>query len=60
MMRVGEDGWVIVYHRRPLGDTDRNHRVVCMDRLEFGADGLIVPVGIGFEGVEGRRAPGLP
>ncbi len=55
VLRVGEDEWVIVYHRRPLGETDRNHRVVCMDRLEFGEDGLIVPVKIGFEGVEERK-----
>jgi beta-xylosidase len=34
----------IVYHRRPLGETDRNHRVVCIDRLEFDEAGLIKPV----------------
>jgi beta-xylosidase len=55
VLPVGADEWVIVYHRRPLGDTDRNHRVVCVDRLEFGEDGLIVPVRIGFEGVERRK-----
>jgi beta-xylosidase len=52
VLRVGEDEWVIVYHRRPMGETDRNHRVVCVDRLEFGEDGSIMPVRIGFEGVE--------
>lgn len=58
VLRVGDDEWVIVYHRRPLGETDWNHRVVCMDRLEFAADGSIMPVRIGFEGVEGRPGPG--
>jgi len=40
-----EDGeWWIVYHRRPLGETDRNHRVLCMDRMFFAEDGTILPV----------------
>ena len=43
--------WYIVYHRRPLGDTDRNHRVVCIDALEFDEEGLILPVVITKEGV---------
>jgi len=45
------DQWYIVYHRRPLGETDRNHRVTCIDRMEFGADGRIKPVKITLEGV---------
>jgi beta-xylosidase len=47
------DEYVIVYHRRPLGETDGNHRVVCIDKLEFDEQGLIKPVGITLEGVEG-------
>jgi beta-xylosidase len=43
--------WYIVYHRRPLGETDRNHRVVCIDELRFSADGSIVPVKITKAGV---------
>ena len=43
--------WYIVYHRRPLGETDRNHRVVCIDELRFSADGRIVPVKITKAGV---------
>lgn len=40
-----EDGdWWIVYHRRPLSETDRNHRVLCMDRMFFAEDGAILPV----------------
>ncbi|MBQ9668726.1 MAG: glycoside hydrolase family 43 protein [Prevotella sp.] len=38
------DDYYIVYHRRPLGDTGRDHRVTCIDRLEFDQDGLIKPV----------------
>ncbi|MBX3321380.1 MAG: glycoside hydrolase family 43 protein [Phycisphaeraceae bacterium] len=47
----GGDEWFIVYHRRPLGETDRNHRVVCIDRMEFDEHGFIKPVKITFEGV---------
>lgn len=48
----GADEFYIVYHRRPLGETDGNHRVVCIDRLEFDADGTIRPVKLTFEGVK--------
>ena len=41
----------IVYHRRPLGDRDRNHRVVCIDEMRFDANGAIQPVVITHEGV---------
>jgi beta-xylosidase len=43
--------WYIVYHRRPLGETDRNHRVVSIDELHFDADGRIRPVIITKGGV---------
>jgi beta-xylosidase len=43
--------WYIVYHRRPLGETDRNHRVVCIDELRFDSSGAILPVVITKEGV---------
>jgi beta-xylosidase len=43
--------WYIVYHRRPLGETDRNHRVVSIDELRFDARGFIQPVKITKEGV---------
>ena len=46
------DEWYIVYHRRPLGETDGNHRVVCIDKMYFDADGYIKPVKITNEGVE--------
>jgi beta-xylosidase len=43
--------WYIVYHRRPLGEKDRNSRVVCIDELKFDENGLILPVKITHEGV---------
>jgi beta-xylosidase len=43
--------WYIVYHRRPLGETDRNHRVVCIDELRFDDRGMIQPVRITTSGV---------
>ncbi|TDB61789.1 glycoside hydrolase family 43 protein [Arundinibacter roseus] len=49
-----QDEWYIVYHRRPLGETDGNHRVTCIDELFFDADGLIKPVKITHEGVKAR------
>jgi beta-xylosidase len=45
------DKWYIVYHRRPLGDTDRNHRVVSIDELKFDKAGNIEPVVITKAGV---------
>lgn len=49
-----EDEWYIVYHRRPLGETDPNHRVTSIDKLEFDKNGRIKPVTITFEGVKKR------
>ncbi len=43
--------WYIVYHRRPLGETDRDHRVVCIDELRFDEQGMIQPVRITTTGV---------
>lgn len=45
------DQYFIVYHRRPLGETDGNHRVTCIDKMEFDEKGFIKPVKITFEGV---------
>ena len=47
----GKDEWYIVYHRRPLTETDANHRVTCIDHMYFDKDGLIKPVAITNEGV---------
>ncbi|MFW6042761.1 MAG: glycoside hydrolase family 43 protein [Marinilabiliaceae bacterium] len=46
------DDYYIVYHRRPLSETDHNHRVTCVDRMTFDEDGYIEPVEITFKGVE--------
>jgi len=51
----GKEVYYIVYHRRPLGETDGNHRVTCIDRMEFDDQGLIKPVKITFEGVDPAR-----
>lgn len=53
----GTNEWYIVYHRRPLGETDGNHRVVCIDKMYFDKNGFIKPVVITNEGVEARRVP---
>ncbi len=50
----GTDQWYIVYHRRPIPNLGRDHRVTCIDRLYFNEDGTIKPVKITFEGVEAR------
>jgi beta-xylosidase len=52
ILRAPRSGrWYIVYHRRPLGETDRNHRVVCIDDLKFDERGAILPVKITKTGV---------
>lgn len=48
----GTDEWYIVYHRRPIPNLDRDHRVVCIDRLFFDANGDIKNVKMTFEGVK--------
>ena len=47
-----KDNWYIVYHRRPLTETDGNSRVTCIDELQFDKDGFIKPVVVTFKGVE--------
>lgn len=47
-----KDKWYIVYHRRPLTETDGNSRVTCIDRMYFDNAGFIKPVVITNEGVE--------
>lgn len=48
----GTHKWYIVYHRRPLGETNGNHRVTCIDEFHFDENGYIKPVKITFEGVQ--------
>ena len=45
------ESWYVVYHRRPLGETNGNARVTCIDQLYFDAKGFIKPVILTKEGV---------
>jgi beta-xylosidase len=54
------DRWYIVYHRRPLGETDANHRVTCIDEMHFDEQGFIKPIKITNEGVEILPLPSRP
>ncbi|MFG1606838.1 glycoside hydrolase family 43 protein [Actinoplanes sp. NPDC049265] len=37
----GTDTWYIIYHRRPLSETDGNSRQLSYDRMNFNPDGTI-------------------
>lgn len=50
----GEDRWYVVYHRRPLTETDGNSREVCIDEMFFDEQGFIKPIKITNEGVKGK------
>ncbi len=49
---AASDSWYIVYHRRPLGETDANHRATCIDVMQFDDAGKILPVKITMDGVK--------
>ncbi len=49
--KPGSDDWYIVYHRRPEPNEHRDHRVTCIDKMEFDENGFIKPVKMTFEGV---------
>lgn len=44
--------YYVVYHCHPIGSTDGNQRVVCMDEMFFDDNGYIQPIIITDEGVE--------
>ncbi|WP_242121272.1 glycoside hydrolase family 43 protein [Aestuariivivens sediminicola] len=46
------DDWYIIYHRRPIPNKGRDHRVTCIDKLEFNEDGTIKQVKMTFQGVK--------
>jgi hypothetical protein len=50
----GTDEWFIAYHRRPITETARDHRVTCIERMYFDEDGNIVPVILTNDGVYAR------
>lgn len=49
------DDWYIVYHRRPLNQTDGNARAVCIDKMYFDKDGYIKPVVMTNDGVPEKK-----
>lgn len=49
------DRYYIVYHRHPLGATDGNDRVICVDELHFDSNGRIRPVKMTFTGVPATK-----
>ena len=51
----GTDEWYICYHRRPIPSEGRDHRVVCIDRMEFDPDGAIKPVVMTSSGDQGEK-----
>ncbi len=51
----GKDEYYIIYHRRPLTETDGNSRETCIDKLIFNTDGTIQPVKMTFDGVKARK-----
>jgi GH43 family beta-xylosidase len=50
----GTSEYYIVYHHRPLGEIDGNHRETCIDRMHFNKKGFIKPVKITFKGINAR------
>jgi beta-xylosidase len=54
---AGSPRWYIVYHRRPLGETDRNHRAVSIDEMRFDDRGFILLVKITKTGVAADPLP---
>lgn len=37
----GTDEWLMVYHRRIIGDAEPGHRILCIDKLHFDSDEII-------------------
>lgn len=54
------DEWYIVYHRHPVPNQGRDHRVTCIDRMYFKLNGEIEPVKITHTGVRARPYPQGP
>lgn len=51
----GKDEYYIIYHRHPLNSKDGNNRETCIDKLQFGSDGKILPVKMTKTGVKRRK-----
>ncbi|MEM9383056.1 MAG: family 43 glycosylhydrolase, partial [Planctomycetota bacterium] len=50
MRAPGTDDWYIVYHRRPIPNQGRDHRVTCVDEMRFDSNGRILPVQMTWAG----------
>ena len=50
----GTDEWILAYHRRPPTETDRDHRVTCLEEMWFDDAGRILRVPLTDEGVAPR------
>ena len=48
----GKDNYYIIYHRRPLTETDGNSRETCIEYLKFDKNGCIIPVKLTKSGVK--------
>lgn len=46
------DKWYIIYHRRPLTETNGNYRETCIEEMFFDENGHIKPIIMTKEGVE--------
>lgn len=51
IQKPGSDDWYMIYHRRPIPNEGRDHRVTAIDIMEFNEDGTIKPIKMTFEGV---------
>jgi beta-xylosidase len=51
----GFDEWYIIYHRRSISEKGRDNREVCIDKMFFDKNGLIIPVIMTNEGVDAIR-----
>ena len=49
------DQWYMVYHRRPIPSEGRDHRVICIDKLEVNQDNTIKQVKMTFRGVKTKK-----
>lgn len=49
---IVKDKYYIIYHRRPLTETDQFSRATCIDEMSFDENGFINPIKMTFEGVK--------
>ncbi len=49
------DDWYVIYHRRPIPNLDRDHRVVCIERMNFNPRGEIEEIKLTRSGVPSRE-----